>query len=107
MLQNEDVYFYLASLNLRIQKLLQLQNQCKIDKNMDAALENIKPKIFWKDKPVFLKQIKKWNIKKLDIAKKIIINTEIRMKTKLNAYNNTLIKNLLIRLYRIANSTSS
>ena len=107
MLQNEDVYFYLASLNLRIQKLLQLQNQCKIDKNMDAALENIKPKIFWKDKPVFLKQIKKWNIKKLDIAKKIIINTEIRMKTKLNAYNNTLIKNLLIKLYRIANSTSS
>ena len=107
MLQNEDVYFYLASLNLRIQKLLQLQNQYKIDKNIDTALENIKPKIFWKDKPVFLKQIKKWNIKKLDIAKKIIINTEIRMKTKLNAYNNTLIKNLLIKLYRIANSTSS
>ena len=106
ILQNEDIYFYLGSLNSRIQKLLQLQNQYKIDKNMDAALENIKPKIFWKDKPIFLKQIKKWNIKKLEIAKRIIINTEIRMKTKLNTQNSTLMKNLLVRLYRIANFTS-
>lgn len=106
VLQNEDVYFYLASLNLRIQKLLQLQNQYEMDKNLDLAIENIKPKIFWKDKPVFLKQIKKWNIRKLEMAKKVLINTEIRMKTKLNTYNSTLIKNLLIRMYRIANSTS-
>ena len=106
VLQNEDVYFYLASLNLRIQKLLQLQNQYEMDKNLDLAIENIKPKIFWKDKPVFLKQIRKWNIKKLEMAKKVLINTEIRMKTKLNTYNSTLIKNLLIRMYRIANSTS-
>ncbi len=106
VLQSEDVYFYLASLNLRIQKLLQLQNQYEMDKNLDLAIENIKPKIFWKDKPVFLKQIRKWNIKKLEMAKKVLINTEIRMKTKLNTYNSTLIKNLLIRLYRIANSTS-
>ena len=105
VLQSEDVYFYLASLNLRIQKLLQLQNQYEMDKNLDLAIENIKPKIFWKDKPVFLKQIRKWNIKKLEMAKKVLINTEIRMKTKLNTYNSTLIKNLLIRLYRIANST--
>lgn len=106
VLQNEDIYFYLGNLNLRIQKLLQLQNQYKVDKNMDIALENIKPKIFWKDKPIFLKQVKKWNMKKLEIAKRIIINTEIRMKTKLNAQNSTLMKNLLVRLYRIGNSTS-
>ena len=106
VLQSEDVYFYLGSLNLRIQKLLQLQNQYEMDKNLDLAIENIKPKIFWKDKPVFLKQIKKWNIRKLEMAKKVLINTEIRMKTKLNTYNSTLIKNLLIRMYRIANSTS-
>ena len=106
VLQSEDVYFYLGSLNLRIQKLLQLQNQYEMDKNLDLAIENIKPKIFWKDKPVFLKQIKKWNIRKLEMAKKVLINTEIRMKTKLNTYNSTLIKNLLIKLYRIANSTS-
>ena len=49
--------------------------------------------------------MKKWNSKKLEKAKKIMVDTEIRMKTKLNSYNTILIKNLLIKLYRIANST--
>ena len=47
-----------------------------------------------------------WNLEKLEKAKKILVETEIKMKTKLNNYNNTLIKNLLINLYRIATSTS-
>ena len=77
-----------------------------MDKNIESAIENVKPKIFWKDKPVFLKQINKWNSKKLNNAKDILADTEIKMKTRLNNYNSILIKNLLIRLYQIANSTS-
>ena len=72
---------------------------------MELAVENITPKIFWKDKPIILRQIKKWNLKKLEIAKKNIIDAEIKMKTKLNNYNAIIIKNLLVRLYQIANST--
>ena len=106
ILQNEDAYFYLGSLNKRIEKLFQLQSQYGVDKNMEMAVENMKPKIFWKDKPIFLKQIKKWNSEKLKRAKEVVIETEIKMKTKLNNYNNILIKYLLIRLYQIADSTS-
>ncbi len=106
VIQNEDAYFYLGSLNQRIQKLSQIQNQIDLDKNIESAIENVKPKIFWKDKPVFLKQINKWNSKKLNNAKDILAETEIKMKTRLNNYNSILIKNLLIRLYQIANSTS-
>ena len=106
ILQNEDAYFYLGSLNQRIQKLSQLQSQYGVDKNMEMAIENMKPKIFWKDKPIFLKQIKKWNSEKLKRAKEVVIETEIKMKTKLNNYNGILIKYLLIRLYQIADSTS-
>jgi DNA polymerase III delta subunit len=73
---------------------------------MEMAIENMKPKIFWKDKPIFLKQIKKWNSEKLKRAKEVVIETEIKMKTKLNNYNGILIKYLLIRLYQIADSTS-
>ena len=39
-------------------------------------------------------------------AKEVVIETEIKMKTKLNNYNGILIKYLLIRLYQIADSTS-
>ena len=106
VLQNEDAYFYLSNLNLRIERLLKLQKQYKIDKNMDVAIENMRPKVFWKDKPIFIKQIGRWNLEKLEKAKKILIDTEIKMKTKLNNYNNTLIKNLLVNLNSIANSTS-
>ena len=106
IIQSEDIYFYLNSLSLRIQKLDQLYNQYIKDKNMELAVENITPKIFWKDKPIILRQIKKWNLKKLEIAKKNIIDAEIKMKTKLNNYNSIIIKNLLVRLYQIANSTS-
>ena len=106
VLQNEDAYFYLSNLNLRIEKLLNLQKQYKIDKNMDVAIETMRPKVFWKDKPIFIKQIGRWNLEKLEKAKKILIDTEIKMKTRLNNYNNTLIKNLIINLYKIANSTS-
>jgi len=106
VLQNEDAYFYLSNLNLRIEKLLNLQKQYKIDKNMDIAIENMKPKVFWKDKPIFIKQVGRWNLGKLEKAKKMLIDTEITMKTRLNNYNNTLIKNLIINLYKIANSTS-
>ena len=106
VLQNEDAYFYLSNLNLRIERLLKLQKQYKIDKNMDVAIENMRPKVFWKDKPIFIKQIGRWNLEKLEKAKKILIDTEIKMKTRLNNYNNTLIKNLIINLYKIANSTS-
>ena len=80
--------------------------QYKVTKNAENALDSIKPRIFWKDKPIFLRQMNKWNSEKLKKAKKLIIKTEITMKTKFNNYNSTLIRNLLISLYRIANSTS-
>tara|TARA_B100000700_G_scaffold331066_1_gene461100 strand:+ start:3512 stop:4516 length:1005 start_codon:yes stop_codon:yes gene_type:complete len=105
-LKNEDTYLYLNSLRFRIQKLIDLKKQIEIDKNTEIALNNIRPKIFWKDKPSFLKQLNIWNVKKLDEAKKNLLSTEIIMKTKFNNFNDLLIKKLLLEIYRIANSAS-
>tara|TARA_Y100000590_G_scaffold50938_1_gene53643 strand:- start:1648 stop:2652 length:1005 start_codon:yes stop_codon:yes gene_type:complete len=105
-LQNENIYFYLNNLNFRIKKLLDLRLQYEKDKNIEVAMDNMKPKIFWKDRPVFYKQIKKWNLKKLEDAKKSLVHTEILMKTRLNTYNEIIIKELLIRLYQKAISAS-
>ena len=105
MLQNEDAYFYLNNLNFRIEKLLKLNKEFQKHKNIEMAMDNMRPRIFWKDKPIFYKQIKIWNLKKLEEAKKIMVETEILIKTKLNNYNNILIKNLLIRLCNKAASS--
>ena len=106
IMQNENVYYYLNSLQLRVKKLSDLAIEYEKNRNLEDAIDNVKPKIFWKDKPIFLRQIKIWNKKKLEIAKKLVTDTEIIMKTKFNSYNTILIKNLLIRLYSIAKSTS-
>ena len=106
ILQNEDAYFYLNSLNRRIQKLHDLNDQYEKDKNFERAIDNIRPPIFWKDKTIFLKQIKRWNIKKLEEARKSLFDTEILIKTKMHSNNNTLIKSLIVNLYNKAVSTS-
>ena len=105
MLKNEDAYFYLNNLNFRIEKLLKLNEEFQKHKNIEVAMDNMRPRIFWKDKPIFYKQIKIWNLKKLEEAKKIIVETEIFIKTKLNNYNDILIKNLLVKLCNKAASS--
>ena len=104
-LKNEDAYLFLASLNQRILRLSQLQDQIHIDKNLEKAMENLKPRIFWRDKGIFLRQIKKWNQKKLKIAIEIVNETEIGIKTKFNNYSSIIIKNLLLKIFNLANST--
>ena len=106
ILNNEDAYFYLNNLNRRIEKLYDLNNELKKLKNVEKAIDNIRPPIFWKEKPIFSKQMQKWNINKLENAKKKLYETEILIKTKSNLSNNTLIKNLILDLYNNAASTS-
>ena len=104
--QNEDAYFYLNALSHRIEKLCDLNNQYEKDKNIEKAIDSLRPPIFWKDKPTFYKQIRNWNLKKLEEAKKMLFDTEILIKTRVNSNNNTLIKNLIVNLCNKAASTS-
>ena len=90
----------------RIEKLLNLNYLLKKEKNLDKAIDTIKPPIFWKDKPIFYKQMKKWNIKKLKEAKGTLFKTELKIKKNANLNNNVLLKNLIINLYEKAESTS-
>lgn len=104
--QNENSYFYLSVLITRIEKLIKLNEELKIEKSLERAIDKIKPPIFWKDKPIFLKQIRIWNKKKLIDAKKMLFDTEINIKKNGNSNNTILIKNLVINLYQKGTSTS-
>ena len=106
LIQNEKAYFYINNLTNRIQKLLDLNKLLNENNNVDLAIEEVKPKIFWKDKPIFKKQLKFWNLYKLEKAKKIIFETEIIIKTKLNSLSNILIKKLLIDLCNLADTNA-
>ena len=51
-LQSEDAYFYISSISLRIEKLKEAYIQFDKNKKFDLAIENLIPKICWKDKPI-------------------------------------------------------
>jgi len=105
-LQNESSYLYLSVLINRIEKLINLSNELKKDKNLENAINRVRPPIFWKEKPIFLKQIKIWNEEKLEDAKKMIFETEFKVKKNSISNNSILIKNLVVDLYKKAVSIS-
>jgi DNA polymerase III delta subunit len=59
-------------------------------------LDNIKPPIFWKDKPMFINQLRNLSLNKLNEIYTKINTTEILMKKNSQINNAVLIKNLLI-----------
>ena len=102
---HEDSFFYLNNLSYRVLKLLEIRsNQENID-NYEQVVQNLKPPIFWKDKPVYVEQLKKWNLKKLNKAVSKIDETEILMKKNSNIRNDTLIKALVVELSKEASTS--
>ena len=103
----EDSFFYLNSLNFRVLKLKEIQTSNKIYKDYEKTLANLKPPVFWKDKPVYLQQLEKWDLKKLDIMANEIADIEILMKKNSKINNGVIIKNLIITLTTKASISSS
>ena len=95
---SEDNFFYINSLNFRIMKLIEIQRMNGGINNLETSMESIKPKIFWKDKPIFMQQLKKWNLEKLQEISRKIGDVEILMKKNSEIRNDILIKKLLINI---------
>ena len=104
ILENDKNIFYLNVLNQRLMKLLEVNKIAK-DKNLDDAINEIKPPIFWKDKAIFSLQARKWNENKL---KKILDQTykiELKIKSNSQITHNLLIKKLLVDTCCLANAS--
>ena len=67
-INNENVlifFNYLSSRLLRLYETRIIEKKCK---NLEQALGQLKPKLFWKEKDAFVTQLNKWSLKKIDIA---------------------------------------
>ena len=107
-LLNVDAFFYLNSLNYRVMKLQEVIRISDGKSNRyEQALESLKPPIFWKDKPIIVQQLHKWNLKKLSQVAEEIGETEILMKKNSYFRCDIIIKRLLINLTSRASSISS
>ena len=102
ILENEKNVFYLNSINQRLVKLLEIDNN---NNSVEKAVNNLKPPVFWKDKPNFISQAKLWNQKKIKLMMNNTYNIEIKIKSNSSINNNILIKKLLIDLCELANAS--
>ena len=94
--------FYLAMLNQRLNRLKELTKEKR--NSLENAVNEIKPPIFWKEKPFFLSQAKLWDTRKISKALDKIYRTEIKFKTNSNVNKSVILKNLIVDICNLANA---
>tara|TARA_B110000285_G_C15126081_1_gene620349 strand:+ start:1801 stop:2805 length:1005 start_codon:yes stop_codon:yes gene_type:complete len=99
---NEDSFYCLNSLNYRILKLVDIQKIHDPKYSYEKTLDKVKPPVFWKDKSIYLEQLKKWDLKKLSIATLKIAEAEILMRKNILIKKDIIIKNLIVSLSKEA-----
>ena len=102
---NDEAFFYLNNLSHRVMRLHEIFKGSKNNSEYDRILENLKPPIFWKDKPIIQQQLRKWNLKKIEEMLFKIAETEILMKKNSYIKNDVIIKDLIINLTNKASTS--
>ena len=102
--ESENNIYYLSSINQRINKLYEIEKMKQKNSNVETLVSNLKPPVFWKDKPILIEQINKWNKDKIQIALKKTYSVELQIKTSSSIKNDLLIKNLIVDLCSVASS---
>ena len=103
ILEEDKIILYLNLIKQRLHKLLEA-NQKAITTNLEEAISELKPPIFWKDLPIFKVQAKKWNKEKINKILNIALNLELKIKSKTSIQSKPLIKKFLVDICVLANS---
>ncbi|MDA8822608.1 hypothetical protein N9N34_02640 [Candidatus Pelagibacter bacterium] len=103
VIDEEKNILYLSIINQRLNKLAET-NELIGGTNLENAISLLKPPIFWKEKPMFLMQAKKWDSSKISNVLAKTYNLEIEIKSNATVNKNILMKKLLIDICTIANS---
>ena len=103
ILEEEKNIFYLNILNQRLNKLKEIRNISK-NKDLAATIDELRPQIFWKDKPMFLGQARKWDQEKIQTFLEKTYQIEKKMKSNSIIDKSIIMKNLLVDICVTANS---
>ncbi len=103
VLEEEKNIYYLTLIIQRFNLLKNIIFKAK-KKNIEIAINELKPPIFWKDKPNCIQQSKIWNEKKIKKILNKIYFLEIQLKTNSTLNKNLLMKNLIVDICELANS---
>ena len=95
---NEDTYLYLNTINFRLSKLLDIHKHNVENQSFEVAISKIKPPIFWKDKPIIIKLLKKWDKQRVIGALRFLGKTERKIKNNSALNSLTIVKNSITNI---------
>ena len=104
ILESEKNIYYLALINQRLNKLHEIYKLSN-GGNIENSINMLKPPIFWKEKPMFLLQAKKWNLNKIKRVLNKTYKLEIEIKSNPYVNKDLLIKKLIVDMCQLANSS--
>ena len=78
--KNEDVIMILRTFLQKAKRLLKLYEAKNENESIDSLINNYKPPIFWKDKPIVRRQLENWSKSKIKDLIVSINKTEIFLK---------------------------
>jgi DNA polymerase-3 subunit delta len=104
VLDNDRNIMYINTFNQRFYKLAEILKNMN-NSSIESIVENIKPPIFWKDKPTIINQLKKWNSKKINTVLKKSYDIELRLKSNSSINHNLLVKMLILNICQLANAS--
>jgi DNA polymerase III subunit delta len=102
IIETEKNILYLSMINQRLNKLAETYILIE-NSNLEKAISMLKPPIFWKDKPMFIIQAKKWSLNKIKNILKETYLLEIEIKSNPIINKNILMKKLLVDICTQAN----
>ena len=99
----EDTILILRIFLIKLKRLLKIKSQVKIENNVENAIKNFKPPIFWKEKEILKKQI---GILSYQNIKDLIVKTNsLELIVKKNPTISTnLITNFIIEQGAVINN---
>ena len=95
---NEESFLYLNIINYRLIKLLDIHKQNVQNNDFNVTISKMRPPIFWKDKPVFHRLLKKWDLSSVLSALRYLGQTEEKLRKNSNLNNLTIIKNSITNI---------
>ena len=95
---NDDTFLYLNMINYRFIKLLEIHRQNVKNNELSVTIAKMRPPIFWKEKPMFLKLLKKWDRQSILEALIYMGQTEKKIKSNSTVNALTVVKNSITNI---------
>ena len=85
-------------INYRLVKLLEIHRTNENFGDFNITITKMRPPIFWKDKPVYLKLLKRWHKQSILEALEYLGHTEEKIKKNSSLNSLTMVKNSILNI---------